>query len=301
MMNLTPHIWVKVAVSTLLTCLLIASAPLVHAEKETALRQGEYLVRATGGCSCHTDPASKSEYLAGGRPIITPFGIIYSTNITPHQKTGIGTWSESDFLKSMSHGIRADGIHLYPVFPYTSFTGMKPEDAAAIKAYLFSLPPIEKKNRSNDLFLPLRFRPGLVFWKYIFFKPGVFQPDDRQSKEWNRGAYLVNSLAHCGECHTPRNLLGGLNKHLLFAGSVDGPEGQLAPNITPDKETGIGTWSQADLIWFLGSGQKPDGDDSQGLMIEVIDQGYQYLTPADLKAMAVYIQSLKPISRRVGN
>jgi len=290
--------WLKRISLFLFFCIL----PLVGlAESSATLKKGRYLLRASGGCSCHTDPGNKSQYLAGGRGIKTPFGVIYSTNITPDKKTGIGSWSETDFIRSMSKGVRADGKHLYPVFPYTSFTGMKAEDIAAIKAYIFSLPPIEKKNRSNDIFLPLRLRFGLFFWKFIFFKPGEYKLNADRSAEWNRGFYLVNALAHCGECHTPRNLLGGLKKDLLFAGSVDGPEGQLAPNITPDKERGIGNWSLADMTWFLGSGLKPDGDDTQGLMSEVIDQGYQYLSQEDLKAMAIYLKSLKPINRQVGN
>ena len=280
--------------------IFLAFPLLMAAETSELVKRGEYLARATGGCSCHSVPGAKNLTMAGGRGIKTPFGVIYSTNITPDKKTGIGNWSENDFLRSMSKGVRADGKHLYPVFPYTSFTGMKKEDMAAIRAYIFSLPPIEKRNRSNEILLPLRLRFGLFFWKLIFFKSGEYQPDLNRSEEWNRGAYLVNALAHCGECHTPRNLLGGLKKDLLFAGSVDGPEGQLAPNITPDKETGIGSWSLADMAWFLGSGQKPDGDDMQGLMLEVIDQGYQYLDPADLKAMAVYLKSLRSVNRRVG-
>lgn len=281
---------------------LFITFPLVlAAETPELLKRGEYLVRATGGCSCHTVPGSKNQFMAGGRGIKTPFGIIYSTNITSDKKTGIGSWQAEDFVRSMSKGVRADGKHLYPVFPYTSFTRMKKADMAAIKAYIFALPPIEKTNRSNEIFLPMRLRFGLLFWKLIFFESGEYQADKNRSDEWNRGSYLVNAMAHCGECHTPRNLIGGLKKDLLFAGSVDGPEGQLAPNITPDKETGIGNWSLVDMTWFLGSGQKPDGDDMQGLMLEVIDQGYQYLNPADLKAMAVYLKSLQPVKRKVGN
>ena len=289
-------------ISVIAIALFLFTFPLSLIAETPGLRQrGEYLMRATGGCSCHTVPGSKDQYLAGGRGIKTPFGIIYSTNITPDKKTGIGSWNEDDFFRSMSQGVRADGKHLYPVFPYTSFTRMKKEDVAAIKAYIFSLPPVEKNNRSNEILLPLRLRFGLFFWKLVFFKAGEIQPDIDRSEEWNRGSYLVNSMAHCGECHTPRNLLGGLKRDLLYAGSTDGPEGQPAPNITPDTETGIGSWSLADITWFLGSGQRPDGDDMQGLMLEVINQGYQYLNQEDLKAMGVYLKSLKPIHHQLGN
>ena len=142
-------------------------------------------------------------------------------------------------------------------------------------------------------------RAGLVVWRWLNFHPGTFQPRSDQSAEWNRGAYLTTALGHCAECHTPRNWLGGLKTKMAYAGSADGPEGELAPNITPDEATGIGKWSVADIVWFLQTGLKPDGDDTQGLMSVVIENGYKHLPEADLRAIAVYLRSLSPIRHKV--
>lgn len=271
----------------------------VAAEEQTAIQRGEYIFRATGGCGCHTDYENEGAFLAGGRPIQTPFGIIYGTNITPDPQTGIGNWSDDDFIKAMTEGIGPDGKHYYPVFPYTSFSRINRQDLLDLKAYLFSLPPIEHKNKPPEIRFPFSWRESLAIWKWLYFQSITFQPDPNQSEEWNRGAYLVTALAHCGECHTPRNFLGAPKTDMYLAGSVDGPEGELAPNITPDEGTGIGEWSVADIVWFLETGLKPDGDDTQGLMSEVIEHGYKYLTAADLEAIAVYLKSLKPIQNKV--
>lgn len=259
------------------------------------VKRGEYIFRASGGCSCHTVPGSFYENLAGRRALKTPFGAIYSTNITPDGETGIGNWSQQDFSNAMTKGIRPDGSHLFPVFPYTSFTRMKPQDVEDLKVYLDTIEPVVKSNRDDDLFFLFKWRMGNLFWKLIHFKEGMEPSNQNKSEQWNRGDYLVNALAHCGECHTPRDISGGLKKDLLFSGSVDGPEGQFAPNITPDQKSGIGDWSKGDFTWFLKSGQKPDGDYTGGLMTEVIIEGYQYLTEQDLQAIAIYFFDLNPI------
>jgi mono/diheme cytochrome c family protein len=237
--------------------------------------------------------------MAGGRPIKTPFGRVYSTNITPDPKTGLGKWSDADFLRAMTAGVGPTGVHYYPVFPYTSFTRMTRQDVLDLKAYLFSIPAVEQANKPSELFGPFGWRFGVRVWKWLFFRPGTFQPDPAQTPEWNRGAYLATALGHCTECHTPRNLMGGLQTEMAYAGSVEGPEGELAPNITPDTATGIGEWSIPDLVWFLQTGLKPDGDDTQGLMSELITNGYKDLSDADLRAIAVYLRSLKPIHNKV--
>jgi mono/diheme cytochrome c family protein len=229
----------------------------------------------------------------------TPFGTVYSTNITPAPNTGIGKWSDADFLKAMTEGVGPDGTHYFPVFPYTSFTKMTPQDVLDLKAYLFSIPAVEQANKPPDLPPPFGWRLNIRLWKWLYFRPGVWQPDTTQSSAWNRGAYLATALGHCDECHTPRNLLGGLKTQMRYAGAVDGPEGELAPNITPDTETGIGTWDLPDVVWFLQTGFKPDGDDTQGLMSEIIEQGYKHLTETDLQALAVYLRTLKPIHNKV--
>ena len=268
-------------------------------DEPAAIQRGKAVLQAAGGCSCHTDDKHSGAFLAGGRPIKTPFGTIYSTNITPAPKTGIGTWSEADFRRAMTQGVGPDGRHYFPVFPYTSFTRMTEQDVQDLKAYLFSVPPVEQANKPPELRFPFGWRGGLLVWRWLNFHPGTFQPRSDQSAEWNRGAYLTTALGHCAECHTPRNWLGGLKTKMAYAGSADGPEGELAPNITPDEATGIGKWSVADIVWFLQTGLKPDGDDTQGLMSVVIENGYKHLPEADLRAIAVYLRSLSPIRNKV--
>jgi mono/diheme cytochrome c family protein len=289
--------WHLVMVFALLLVGLIALP--VWSDEPAAVQRGKAVLQAAGGCSCHTDDKHSGAFLAGGRPIKTPFGTIYSTNITPAPKTGIGTWSEADFHKAMTQGVGPDGKPYFPIFPYTSFTRMTAQDVRDLKAYLFSIPPVEQANKPPELRFPFGWRTGLVVWRWLNFRPGTFQSRSDQSAEWNRGAYLVTALGHCAECHTPRNWLGGLRTTLAYAGSVDGPEGELAPNITPDEATGIGKWNVADIVWFLQTGLKPDGDDTQGLMSVVIENGYKHLPEADLRAIAVYLRSLPPIRHKV--
>lgn len=268
-------------------------------QESTAAERGAYVFRAAGGCSCHTNVKNDGAFMAGGRPIDTPFGIIYSTNITPDVETGIGVWSDADFLRAMTQGVGPSGEQYFPVFPYTSFTRMTRQDVLDLKAYLLSITPVRQANKRPELRAPFGWRFGIRVWKWLYFQPGVLQPDPDQSPQWNRGAYLAQALGHCGECHTPRNLMGGLQKGRRHAGTVDGPDGELAPNITPDAATGIGSWSPADLVWFLQMGLKPDGDDTQGLMSELIETGYSHLSEDDLRAVAVYIRSLPPIHHKV--
>lgn len=286
-----------------LTLLLIALGSLTATawsqQADPAEPRGRAVFYATGGCTCHTDVKNQGPSMAGGRPLATPFGNIYSTNITPDTATGIGSWSEADFLRAMTQGTGPDGKHYYPVFPYTSFTHMTRQDLLDLRAYLLSIPPVRQANRPNTLSFPFSWRGSLAGWKWLYLQPGPFQPEAAQSAEWNRGAYLVSAQAHCGECHTPRNLMGGLKASMRFAGATDGPEGQLPPNITPHEATGIGDWSLQDIVWYLQTGLKPDGDDTQGLMSEIIEHGFQHMPEADLRAIAVYLRSLEPIANKV--
>jgi mono/diheme cytochrome c family protein len=285
--------------TALLICLVALAAPAWGQEATSAVQRGKVVFHATGGCSCHTDVKNKGPFMAGGRPIGTPFGNVYATNITPDDETGIGTWSDADFITAMTRGIGPDGRHYYPVFPYTSFTRMTRQDLLDLKAYLFSVPPVRQANQPNALRFPFSWRSSIAAWKWLYFQPGAFKPKGGQSTEWNRGAYVVNAMAHCSECHTPRNLMGGLKTSMHFAGAVDGPEGELAPNITPDEATGIGDWSTTDLVWYLQTGLKPDGDDTQGLMSEMIEHGFQHVPETDLRAIAAYLRSLAPIANKV--
>jgi len=195
--------------------------PLISAvPDEDTVEQGEYLVRAGGCFSCHT--AAGGQPLAGGRALSTPFGTFYSPNITPDPETGIGGWTDAQFLRALREGVRPDGANYFPVFPYPSFTGITDSDALAIKAYLFSIPPVHRQNRPHDIGFPLSWRFLQIGWKMLFFKPGPFRPTPERSAGYNRGAYLITALAHCGECHTPRNMLGAMRPSILLAGTRDG-------------------------------------------------------------------------------
>ncbi|HKI98385.1 MAG TPA: cytochrome c [bacterium] len=264
-----------------------------------AIQRGEYILHAAGGCGCHTDYKHDGQPRAGGRGLKTPFGTFYSTNITPDPETGIGRWSEADFVRAMREGVGPDGRQYFPVFPYTSFTRMSDADLHDLWAYLSTRPAVHQRNKPNDVWPPFGWRIGIPVWKWLFFRPQRFVPDPSRSAAWNRGAYLARAVAHCDECHTPRNLMGALKPGHQYAGSVDGPEGQLAPNITPDDATGIGRWSLADLTWFLDTGMKPDGDDAQGLMGEVVEHGYAKISDADRQAIADYVRSRPAIDNKV--
>ncbi|ROR35193.1 c-type cytochrome [Inmirania thermothiophila] len=284
------------ACTTLLLALLAAGpAPAADgAGAADAVARGAYLVRAAGCKACHT--AEGGPAFAGGRALETPFGTFHTPNITPDPETGIGRWSDRDFVRALREGLAPDGSHYYPAFPYTSYTGIRDEDLLAIKAYLFSLPPVRRPNRPHALPFPVSQRWLLGPWKRLFFEPGPLVDDPSRPAWWNRGRYLVRALGHCGECHSPRNLAGAMDEDRFLAGNPDGPEGEVVPNITPDRETGIGRWRVGDLVEVLRSGMLPDGDFVGGAMGEVIDEGTSHLTDADLEAIARYLLSLPPIA-----
>jgi mono/diheme cytochrome c family protein len=283
----------------LLVILLAVCAPPSAGPADDLVKRGEYAVRAAGCIGCHTDSAGKGEPFAGGRALKTPFGTYYSPNITADETTGIGGWSDQDFLRALKKGRSPDGSHYFPVFPYTSYTLMRDGDALAIKAYLFSLPPIVKKNRQHAVTAPFGWRWPMRFWNMLFFDAGDFVPDGGQDDEWNRGAYLVNALAHCGECHGPRNLAGALDRNFWMAGTRDGPEGDAVPNITPAPASGLG-WTDEQLSFFLKTGTKPDWEEAKGVMGEAVRDGYKYLTDSDRRAIARYIGDLPPIEHHIG-
>ena len=284
-----------------------ASIATAESERSSAaalarIERGRRVFEATGGCTCHTNYPGEGESapaLAGGRALETPFGVYYSTNITSDSETGIGEWSEADFKRAMREGLSPAGEHYFPVFPYTSFTGLAEGDLDDLLAYLHSLPAVRRADRPPDAPIPFRWRWTLGGWKWMNFESERIEPDPARSEEWNRGRYLVLAAAHCGECHTPRTWTGGLDRSLWLAGSRDGPEGELAPNITPDPESGIGDWSKVDLVWYLETGLKPDGDDTQGLMAEVIEHGYSKLPRQDLEAIAEYLGTIPAVEHHV--
>lgn len=265
---------------------------------KSTVERGEYLFHAAGCASCHTDRDNEGTFLAGGRAFETAFGTFYSPNITPHPEHGIGDWSDEDFVRAMHEGARPDGGHYFPVFPYTAYTRIRREDVLAVKAYLDTVEPSSQPNREHDLpwYLP---RLAASAWQLLFADTGRFAPDPERSEAWNRGAYLAEALAHCSECHTPRDRFGRLQQDLAYAGNPQGPEGGSVPNITPHKETGIGAWGKSDLKWYFETGGDPDGDYAGGLMAEVIDHGLSKLSGNDRDALAQYLLSLPAIDHKV--
>lgn len=265
--------------------------------QERSISKGEVLFFASGCGNCHTDVKNKGPFLAGGRKFKTPFGTFYSPNITRDKKHGIGAWSDADFIKAVRKGRAPDGSHYFPVFPYPAYTFMTDADLIAIKNYIFTLPALSQPNKPHGVSFPFNIRFGQFFWKWLYFSEGPYKTDPAKSKEWNRGAYLSRAVVHCGECHTPRTILGGIKKDYWYAGTPEGegPEGQGAPNITPHIEKGIGKWSLGELVNYLESGEDPTGDYAGSLMAEVIENGTGKLSAADRKAIAVYLKSLKPL------
>ena len=278
-----------------LAATVLALGGLAARAADTALAaRGAYLAAAAGCADCHTDRPHGGRLYAGGRALTTPFGTFYAPNITPDLETGIGQWSDAQFLNALREGVRPDGSNYFPVFPYPSFTKITDEDARAIKAYLFTQPAAKQSNRAHDVAFPFSWRFLQNGWKLLFFSPGPFRPAPERGEAYNRGAYLVTALAHCSECHTPRNWFGATQPSRFLAGTAHGPDGKAVPNITQDSETGIGKWSDDDIVTLLKDGQTPDFDFVGGAMAEVVKNTAQ-LTNADRHAIAVFLQSVPAV------
>jgi len=260
---------------------------------EALVERGKYLIHAGGCVTCHTAEDDDAVPLAGGRALKSPFGTFYSPNITPERQTGIGDWSDEDFVRAFWDGVNPSGEDYFPAFPFTSYTGVARDDLLAMKAYLFSLEPIEKANREHDLPFMTSSRRAAAAWKARYFSAGRFEPDPGQSDEWNRGAYLVRHLGHCGECHTPRSRLGAIRDTHELRGNPDGPGEEKIPNITADPDDGIGRWTLKDIEYFLDIGMLPDGDFTGGSMSAVIEDNTSQLTSEDRLAIATYLKSLE--------
>ncbi len=250
------------------------------------VERGRYLA-VLGDCvACHTTPGGKP--FAGGAALETPFGALVGPNITPDLATGIGAWSEEDFWRAMHEGVGKTGARLYPAMPYPAYTKVTREDASALWAYLRTLEPVHNEVQSNQLMFPFNVRrPATSTWDLINFKPGVFEPDPAKSDVWNRGAYLVEGLGHCGTCHTPKNITGGDRGREALQGAL--LQGWYAPDLTGDTRTGIGSWSKEDIVRYLKTGAN-SFDIASGPMAEAVENSTSYMTDADLLAIATYLK-----------
>lgn len=261
------------------------------------IERGRELV-VLGGCTaCHT--ARGGAPFAGGRPIPTRFGIFYSPNITPDGGTGVGSWSAADFWHALHNGYSKDGTLLYPTFPYTNYTRISRKDADAMYAYLRTIAPVQQANRRHEILFPYNHRVLLAAWRWLFFRPGVYQSEAQHDRKWNRGAYLVQGLAHCSACHDTRNALGATR-------SKAGPSGGLvldwyAPALMNPHEAGVQDWSEADIITLLKTGQVHTNTANAaalGPMAEVVAESLQHTPDDELQAMAVYLKSLPVTQER---
>ncbi len=256
-------------------------------------KRGQYLAKAGGCLACHTQEAKDAVAFAGGRTLKTPFGTFFGPNITPHPQAGLGRWTEADFMRAMRLGVRPDGAHYYPAFPYPSFTRITDGDLRDLWTFLRTLPPNSRANQAHALRFPFNWRYLIVAWKWLFFTPGPFTNDKARTPLVNRGAYLVEALGHCGECHTARNFLGGPKRDRHLAGTKRGPESKGVPNVAPTKLKNL---TDAELKEFLQTGIFPDGDVAAETMGEVIRNTTSQLTPDDLAAVIAHLRSLPPLA-----
>jgi len=270
-----------------IACLFTVST--YAAEPKDPGDRGEYVFNMGGCASCHTDGKNKGAPLAGGLALKTPFGTFYSPNITPDPETGIGGWTDEEFIRAMTDGISPEGKHYFPAFPYTSYAKMTRRDLLDLKAYLDSIPPVQKSSPEHDLAFPFNMRVLAGAWKALFFEDDGFQKNPDKSDAWNRGAYIVNGPGHCVECHTPRNLFGAIVKDKALEGVATGAEGEKVPGIVANGNNGFSKWKMNDIVFGLQTGMTPDGDFLGGTMGKVIANTTGKLSDADLQAIATYL------------
>lgn len=275
-----------VVVAHLAVDLSVRGNQLAPGDTRGNVERGEYLVRLAGCVSCHTDVDNEGKSLAGGRRIVSAFGTFVSPNITPDEDTGIGGWSDEQFLNAVARGLSPKGSHYYPAFPYTSYTRMTVQEIIDLKAYLDSVDPVSNEVSIHDLSFPFNIRGLLNWWKLLFFSPGEYLVNSQQSESWNRGAYIVQGPGHCGECHTPRNFLGGMSRPVL-AGNPGGLDGETVPRLKGER-------ALEDLAFALELGMKPDGDSFSGTMGEVVEEGTGHYSEADRNAVGEYLLSDEP-------
>lgn len=275
-----------------------AGPPVSGVPKELAgadpLTKGRYLTEAADCAACHT--AKGGRPFAGGRPFKLPFGTIYTPNITPDRDTGIGAWTDAEFLRAVHKGIGRDGERLYPAFPYASYTLLTDDDVLSIRRYLASLPGVSQRNLPNTFAFPFNQRWLMSVWG-AFFNPGKrFEPVAERSPAWNRGAYLVEAAGHCGECHTPRTLMQAMDTRRKFAGGQ--AEGWNAYNITGDRLSGIGDWTDAELAQYLAKGHAPGRGVASGPMAEAVELSTSRMTASDIRAMIAYLRTIPAVRTR---
>ncbi len=287
--------------------IFVVNSPLFSTESQAAAStpadavvRGKYVFALAGGCGCHTP--KEGPVNAGGRPLKTPYGTFYGTNITPDPTTGIGSWTDQQVIDGIRLGVRPDGSVMSPVMPYPAFNEMSDQDVTDLVAYLRTLPAVSRPNPPHQLSVPFA-GLGMRAWRWLFFRP-VPAPAHAPTAGIERGRYISEHLAHCQECHTPRTMTGTLDRTRDLAGNADGIDGEISSNVTPDPETGIGKWTTEEIVELLRTGFKPNFDNVQGLMALVIDGiaegGYKDMTNEDARAVANYLKSVPPIVHKVG-
>ena len=299
-LNLLPSLKIF-AILVLLDFLLPFVTHPGQAQTESIVSKGQYIFALAGGCACHTIP--KGTPHAGARAFPIPFGTVYSTNITQDKETGLGAWTDQQIHDAMVTGIRRDGGWILPVMPYEKYSGMAREDLQALIAFMRTLKPVKKATPELKTWAPFARSLGTPIFLKIF---GRFSSSPAQAPKsgLERGRYLVDHVSLCGDCHTPRNSIGVPNQSLYMAGASQkiGPLGEAVPNITPDKETGIGEWKREDIVEVLLTGTKPDLDNIQGLMYEVIQgtpHGYKDMKKEDALAIADYLKSIPATKNKI--
>lgn len=279
--------------AALLSVTAFAGAGILPAGAQPVLERGEYLARAGDCVSCHTAPGGAP--FAGGLRLDTPFGYMLSPNITPDADTGIGRWSSDDFYRAVHFGVNKRGQDMYPTMPYDFYTRVTRADVDAIYAYLRTVKPVRNTVDVNHLDFPFSLRPTMAAWRELYFTAGTFRADPAKPAAWNRGAYLVEGLGHCSDCHSPRNALGGIEKSKAFQGAVI--DGWFALDLTSDMATGLGAWTAAEIAGYLKTGVRRDKTTVLGPMAEVVRNSTRFLTDEDRLAMAEYLKALPPDSR----
>jgi mono/diheme cytochrome c family protein len=283
-------------------CLLAAAGlgTVAEAADPAEIARGKYVFAATGGCGCHTESGKNRVLNAGARKFEGPFGTVYSSNITPDRQTGLGGWSDDQIITAVRLGRRPNGERILPVHPFTVFNGMSAEDLRALVAYLRTLPPVSRKTPAKQITVPLFESVFLPAW-LAAFAPRETPPPTAPTTGLARGEYLVKAVGHCGECHTPRTMTMATDNSRFLGGNPKGPENSSVPNITPDKATGL-TWTEDEIVEYLATGNRPDGDVASGLMAEMIEgtsAGYKDVTRDDLRWIARYLKTIPPVSNKV--